>query len=81
MSVRVNHMQYGANLGLSRNHCRRCGEETLHRYAKCVHCGTVYEVVIPQNLSPVQLRAKINQQNFKVSQARKRAHRRLSIKP
>lgn len=25
---------------LSRMHCRKCNEESIHRWGVCVHCGT-----------------------------------------
>lgn len=81
MSAKVHTMHYAANLGLCRLHCRRCEEETLHRMAKCVHCGTVYEVAIPRNLYGAELREKMSVEHFKISQAAKRKHRRLSIAP
>lgn len=66
--------------GLSRLHCRRCQQETLHKNgATCVHCGTRFEVSVPPNLSRAELRAQIDSRNYQIQQARKR--KRLSIKP
>jgi hypothetical protein len=81
MSTHSARMSYGANMGLSRLHCRRCNEETLHRMAKCIHCGTQYEVVIPPSLKGTALLNHIDQRNFDMAQAKKRKHRRLSIAP
>jgi hypothetical protein len=74
-------MSYGANMGLSRLHCRRCNEETLHRMAKCIHCGTVYEVVIPPSLKGAELRNQIDARHYEMTQAKKRKQRRQSIAP
>lgn len=81
MSTHSARMSYGANMGLSRAHCRRCKEETMHKHMACIHCGTVYEVVIPPSLKGVQLRNQIDQRRYDMAQAKKRRHRRLSVAP
>jgi hypothetical protein len=81
MSMHSARMSYGANMGLSRMHCRQCAEETLHKTAKCVHCGTPFKAVIPPSLNSAELIEQIDARYFQIAQAKKRKHRRLSIKP
>jgi hypothetical protein len=33
-------LSFGANLGFAHMHCATCAEVRLHRYCKCVSCGT-----------------------------------------
>lgn len=70
-----------ANMGLGRMHCRSCNEETLHKMAKCIHCGSAFEVVIPPSLKGAELRDQIDDRHYQMAQAKKRKHRRLSIAP
>lgn len=77
MSVHSARLCLGANMGLSRMHCTRCGEETLHKTARCIHCGNTFEVAIPPPLKLGQAWAR----ETIISQAKKRKHRRLSIAP
>lgn len=30
-------------MNLSRNDCKNCGPETLHKNSKCVHCGREFK--------------------------------------
>lgn len=65
--------------GLSRLHCQRCQQETLHKNgATCVHCGTRFEVVVPENRvsAHVQQMRAVNERR---ARARRRAKARLSI--
>lgn len=81
MSMHSARLSYGANMGLGRMHCRSCNTETLHKTARCVHCGTAHEVVIPPNLSTAERRVQIDSRNYQLAQARKRGNRRVSIAP
>lgn len=74
MSTHSSRMSYGANMGLSRAHCRRCNEETMHKRMACIHCGTVYEVVIPPSLTGAAWRNQIDARRYEMAQAKKRKH-------
>lgn len=84
MSIGLPYMSYGANLGLSRLWCRRCGEETLHRAGGiCAHCNTRYEPAFPENRATsihVQQMRAANEKRAR-AQRRARAKARLSIAP
>lgn len=68
------------NMGLSRLYCRRCSEETLHRTGGvCVHCGTRYEVAIPQNKAPVWMHQAHEANRRRIRAAKREKAQRLAI--
>ena len=47
---RTNYMAFGSSL--ARLECKPCGETTLHRYGKCIHCNTEPERAAVSNVRP-----------------------------
>lgn len=49
-------LRFAANMGFTWDDCAKCGERTLHRQHRCVHCKTAQPV---RPLDPVDYMGRI----------------------